>query len=487
MKQFVISVMLGLLLLVGCGEIDALPTEIPVAQLPTIAPTAQLPTAIPTTLPPTITPTTQQPTTPPELLEITNTPHPPANTPVPISTVTPLPTLRPTSTAVLLDPSLPMPTGRIYFLWDSNQVPEIRGIGEVSETNLYEAVPGDIPDDWQIEPVIEMIGHPFMRPSPDSSTLAIIRYDDTNGDGVIEPRGSDIPNIYSYSIANSSMTKLTENQWSPGIMNWLSNAQALTYSQLNDLHVIEIDNPLHSSKLVSYSGTIYNHSWSPDGRYLVSIHASSQQSAHPGGTAILDIFDSENNEFMAISDTENSSNKIFWSQNSLWVSFSRNYGSHDQGLRIIDVTTSEIIELLSPDSYASSEWSPHEAWLAFTDGSTLSLWDAKTKSSKQLAAMASLSKPSWSPNDNNLAVGYTDGEQAGLLFIDAITGNQTKLDLGMFVNNLIWSPDGEWLLFSSGMDGRVGLYMVHKDGSTPFLFLETTGGWYPYDIYWLPE
>ncbi len=465
MKQATIALVFSWLLLVGCTVEQPALTAAPVAHLPTTTPTP-LDTA-------TSAPTPTEPVLATTL---------PTDTPSPtIPAATPEPTQRPTSTPVALDPSLPLPTGRIYFLWDPNPIPEERGIGELPETSLFEAIPGAAPNDWYIERVVEMFGKPIMIPAPDFTKLAILRYDDTNGDGVVDTqRGTDVANVYSYNVVNSSLTHLTENQWSPGTVSWLSNAQALTYPQLNDLYVVELNAPLHTSKLISYSGNIYNHAWSPNGNFLASLHAPSAQ---PTSIIILDIFNPENNSVSNISEITSVPKKLLWSQNSQWLAFSQYIG---RGLQIVNVRAGEVKELVPFDNQVFSEWAPNDSSLAFTYDSKLFLWDANTEISTELFSAEVLGAPSWSSSGNDIAVGYADREQSGILIIDPVHYSQERMDLGMTVSQVFWSPDGQWLLFSSELDDRVGLYMVNRKGGIPFIFLETTGREFPYAIFWLP-
>ena len=205
MKQFFIPVIVGLLLLAGCGGEDVLPTETAVAQLPTTAPTAHLPTATATTLPPTSTPTIDLFASTPEK----------SPTPIPPSVITPtrVPTLtpEPTSTAVVFDPSLPLPTGHIYFLWYTgpphNQYAD-------PEQDLYQAqvqVDNGLIN-WQVQPILqELIGTPELVLSTDMTQFALTKVDDTNGDGYVsvDGRGHDSYNIYTYSLSNSTFEQLT--------------------------------------------------------------------------------------------------------------------------------------------------------------------------------------------------------------------------------------------------------------------------------------
>ncbi len=477
MKSFLLPFILGLLLLVGCGGEEVLPTEVPVAQLPTSLPTAQLPTATSTALPPAITPTAVLPVPASELLEVTDTPHLPIDIPVLIPTAAKLPIVRPTSTAVALDPSLPMPTGRIYFLWDPNPIPEVRGIGELSETSLYEAISGDIPNDWGIQPVVKMFGKPMVIPAPDSSKLGILRYDDTNGDDFVDTqRNTDTTRIYSYHTLDGTLTQLVGGYYYPLTFSWSPDSSALIYPHYSEVLLTYLNISTAEDRLIAtLPDRVTKLSWAPLGE-LVAINR------FPGD---VDILDMETGTITSIVTETSYVSDMQWSQNGEWLSIPPAY---NRDFSLIDIETLESIELVYSANFGFSAWSPHEQSLAFTHGEVdLSLWDANSREIRTLASMDALSRPSWSPSGDKLVVGFSEGEQSGLLFVNPVNGSQRKLDMGMFADQPIWSPDGEWLLFFSGMDGRAGLYMVHEEGSIPFLFLETTGGWDPYDIYWLPE
>ena len=492
MKQALIGFVLSVLI-AGCTVAQPEPTFAPNTQLftATTLATLVLPTSSPTPLLPTETPTSLPVATEPQAGATSTIPPTFTPTPTPIPN-TPQPTRVPTRVPdIINDPTLPRPTGKIYFLWDPNPIPAERGVGELPKNNLYEAVFDGSSYNWYIKSKIEMFGQPLMILSPDSVKLAIVRYDDTNGNGIVEPYyiGSDyvgddyvrdLTSIYVFNTIDSSLTHLTENEWNPGRISWLPDAQALTFAQKKDLYAVELDNPFHPSKLFGFSGSISNHKWSPNGRYLVSLHAPSDE---PNTTNIIELFDSQNNKVSIISEITATPNELLWSQDSQWIAFS----PEGRGLQIVNVTDEVIKELVPYDNKVFFEWAPNKSWLAYTNQSKLFLWDANTETSKQLSDISVSNKPAWSPDGSQIAVGYVTDKQSGILIVDRSNESYQELDIGMEASRITWSPNGDWLLFFSESDNGSGLYMVSKNNSIPFLFLDTTGRPLPYNIYWLSE
>ncbi|MCZ7668632.1 MAG: DPP IV N-terminal domain-containing protein [Chloroflexi bacterium] len=277
--------------------------------------------------------------------------------------------------------------------------------------------------------------------------------------------GSEPADILSFNLADNSLIQLTDNQWNPGVFSWLPDSQSLTYPQLNNLYLISLDNPLHPENLFTFDGYINYHAWSPDGHYLAILHAPSTQ-PHYGD--VFDLLNTETNSFSTISEGSATPDRFLWSPNSQWISFSQYI---NRGLQLFNISTDEVKELAPFDNQIYSEWSPNEAWLAYTNDSKLFLWDANTETDKQLIDINVFGKPSWSPDGTQIAVSYTNNEQPGIMIVDVANGSHQKLDIGIRASQIIWSPDEEWLLFFSEVDNRAGLYMVHKDDDTPILIL----------------
>ena len=390
-----------------------------------------------------------------------------------------------TSTSEPTSTHLPVPTGRIVFLWNPYLIPpdDQRGVDEITRTNLYSVVPDRVPDNWQFETVMEMIGQPTMTLAPDRSKLAIIKYDDTNEDGFIDTRrGYDVTNIYTYVLDSGLFTPLTDNQFSTLAMSWSSDGQGLFYSQLNELFFVTLHDPQTLSSLLTLPGYIYNHDLSPDGRLLVILHATVEGSAQPPHTTELSLWDIDSEELISLVRNTEPDVNVVWSPNNQWLSFTSAFG---RGLSLIQVKTLEVIELVPSSDFGYPVWSLDGQQLAYTWGSTLFLWDSQSLTIQQLITKDYLSQPSWSPDGTELAVGFSEGGRGGILILNRISDEWRELSFESPAYQIIWSPDGEWLLFSSYLEGKTGLFIVNLTVGEPYLFLDTTGKNFPYDIFWL--
>ena len=89
-----------------------------------------------------------------------------------------------------------------------------------------------------------------------------------------------------------------------------------------------------------------------------------------------------------------------------------------------------------------------------------------------------------------ITVGYMNEEESGMLAFNPETGDYQQLlqgNLEIETHPFVWSPDGEWLLFSQIHSEESGLYLIHRSGGEAYLFLDTTETFAPYSIVWLPE
>src|SRR5690606_31021125 len=129
--------LLILLLLVACtaNQTQCNSTDIPGPVITqSVEPTALTPVAT-TTISPSVLPPTEPPIA-------TNSDVP--FTPTPIT-----PTPQPDST------NMPIPTGRIVFLWDQADPSISDGPVKIQPTmGLFQGIPGNSPDDWQIQPLL---------------------------------------------------------------------------------------------------------------------------------------------------------------------------------------------------------------------------------------------------------------------------------------------------------------------------------------------
>lgn len=468
MKQAAIVLFLSLLFLVGCTVEEALPTSAPVVQAPTT-------TSIP------------QPST-------TGTPvatSTPTVTPVP--TTTPEPTLRPTSIPATLDRSLPPPTGRIYFLWDPSKAET--GLGSNPKYNLYMATymttPGTTPIDWNIVPILEGLYMyslpPIVAISPDRTKLVLRVIDDRNGDGNISSggaaRGSDGHNLYVYTLATDTFSRITDDfPWVVGL-NWLPDNQTVTYSVEANVFSFDLADSSNVQLTDTLPDDITKLAWAPDGQ-LLAIELDSGE---------LYFFDRTTNTITQVGDIpgEFESDILVWSSHSEWLASTTQLTA---GLFLINRHTKEIVELVEQDFFSVPVWSPDGQWLAFTQStrrthSSLFVWNAKTRMTEFVNEANDISPAVWLPNSSSFAVGLVNDNEGGLYLVDAATGipqEMLKQDSIAKIQPLSWSPDGEWLLFLAAQSDKTGMHLIHRSGGEAYtvLVMDTTN--VPYAVIWLP-
>ncbi len=482
MKKFVIPIILGLLLLVGCNGADVVSTEIPVAELPTTAPTAQLPTATSTTLP-TIAPIVESPTPIPE-----STPLPSPTTP---PTQTPIATPEPTGTAVVFDTSLPQPSGQIYFLLDKQPLSAGSPYGFEPRPNLYQArfkLDNGLVD-WQIQPVLEeLIGWPHLLLSPDGMKFSLTVLEDKNGDGSVSQGGYnrwfDAPNIFTYTPTNGKFERVTDD-YPSFLLGWLSSKQ-LTINKDHEFFVTSLDGTSRYQVLTEYSESVIDTKNSPDG-YFISANLNSNQvsvvtAASDETTIILD-------------ESGGDGTNMEWSPNSAYLAIA--HPSTD--LIILDLNSLMLMPIPEDISANSIAWSPDSQNLAFiqsdADKTNLFLLDLENLSTTHLISVKGFIRDLlWSPDGTTLSM-IAEEDGFSLNIIDIATHNYRELwhsNESTRMNNLAWSPDGQWLLFSDGgikmayADNIVTIYTIHRDDKNLQTVLETSNTANPYAFFWLP-
>lgn len=471
------------LLTVSCATAQPTPTAQPTASHTDAPPTTLAQT---TNTPPPATHTTTPPPTPTTTLTIPPTHTGTAtHTATPTTTKTPIPTKTATVTLPPTLPTLPPPTGSIYFLWDPTQLP-LSGQGDPVQ-NLYLATLGGIPDNWQIEPILDKLyGWPITALSPDRTKLALTILEDRNGDGSISNIGYDMgldwPNIFFYSLTDDSLQRVTDEDPEVYTLNWLSDNQTLFYQ--NDKTIFSFNTADFSKTQFAgpFVDGITQFAWSPDDSLLaVELRSSilyflrkdTGDVIEPGGLPTgYDSF-------------------IGWSPNSQWLASTI---SRNAGLFVVNPNSSEIVNLVSSDYSSQFVWSPDGQLLAFTQNvlrtsSSLQLWDSNSQTITLLTEAVSTSKMVWSSDSSSFAVGYVKEKTGGIWVIDVLTNAVRELaqfDNAIKIAPLSWSPNGQWLLFFHEQESSAGLYLIHREGGEIYLLQETTNTYEPYNIFWLP-
>ncbi|MBK8989622.1 MAG: PD40 domain-containing protein [Chloroflexi bacterium] len=447
--------------------------------------------------------------TPTHAVVLTNTAVPPTPT-QPLATDTPmgmetalLPTITvtvspttavPTETPTITPISLPPLPGEIYFFWDSKHLPR----GEVFDPvqTLYR-ISGENLKDVEISTVAdEIIGWPYISLSPDKTAFLFTKLEDRNGDGNVSfegyNQGFDGPNIFTYSLINRSVTRITKDF--PTVINpeWGEGDETILFGQstsgLSSIHVANGITQLVAAfpeDLITWTDV------SPNGR-LIGINLDS---------ILISIVDQQTGEVTGVThEIGGLGVERAWSPDSKWLLLNQPFTNRRFLVNVQTLTASPLMGLTSFQSFA---WPPDSQKLTFVqdtgDGSSLMSLDPTDLSTRKLFSVpGSIHNLFWSPDGSHLAMTISVGEKIALHILDAETGELRELwqnsDSKRFYI-AAWSPDGEWLLFfrgrgwplSHGPDDEAGIYITHQSGGEAHLILDTSNASDPYGFFWLPE
>jgi Tol biopolymer transport system component len=420
-----------------------------------------------------ISPTTETQT--PLPASATETPLPPTFTPVPATlessempaSATATPPSEPAATQVPTDTLESFTQGSILFLWNEATPPAVDGPSEFEPTvSLYLAQPGSTPEEWDVQPLLtdlRALAPAYL--SPDQTKVAFLNYD-PEASGVCM---CDFYKIQVYNLIDGSLIQI-DNALYLDTLSWLPDSQSLVFPQEKDVFVDGLDGspsqPVTDNSASSddwFEGQIGQLVGSPDGRFQAL-------NVYPYKLAIYNM---ESQETFQIADELGRDHlTLEWSPNSQWLAFTRDYGL---SLFVVDVSNFTVSELaIEPTSIYYPSWSPDGRWLAFTQSSRLSLWDSETETTQELTSAYYVGEPAWSPDGNSIAAGFAEEDRHGIVILDPINGDRQELILEMIPGTVFWDPNGEWLLFHAGQNDQTGLYIVNRNGGSPYLIIDAT-------------
>lgn len=126
--------------------------------------------------------------------------------------------------------------------------------------------------------------------------------------------------------------------------------------------------------------------------------------------------------------------------------------------------------LLSVDAY-SMAWSPDGEYIAYTLDDELYYIHVDSNNGQKLSAHVWLPSISWSPDSSLIAFAYREPatDRRNLAVIELETGEMRQLtnNTGL-TSNPTWSPDGEWIAFSSNFENvnsRTQIYKITPQGT----------------------
>ena len=406
-------------------------------------------------------------------------------------TATPLPTATKTATPLPTATLPPFTQGRIVFWWLPVLIPAEpdQSFPKEPSSGLYQAVPGAIPEDWIIQPLLEDIGlYPQTFLSPDQTKLAILVRDNSNSSI------SDFTRIHIYTFADGSLIPL-DNEDYLNMLSWLPDNQAVVYPQSSNIELASFTGlppePLTNNPHDPIEGELYFEIEklvsSPDGSLLaLDIRAGAGISDNgwmPSSRKLM-LFDTLQNIFIPVAELSVIiSFDMRWSFDSQWLAFT---GDQNQGLSVLNAETLEIQQLVEPPSLAFPVWSPDTAQVAFAADGKISIWDAESQTIQEVTSKDYVSEPAWSPDGSLIAAIYYEEGESGIVIVNPSAQSEEMLNSGVSGGQVIWSPDGQWLTGVWGSQKGFGLHVVDKDTGEVHLVLDTAGYPSPSSIMWLP-
>jgi Tol biopolymer transport system component len=257
------------------------------------------------------------------------------------------------------------------------------------------------------------------------------------------------------------------------------------YPQGEDVILAEIDESLNQIFSTIQNYFINQATISPDGKWLVLY------GGFPGPQVMA--FQVGKQEAAILADNMlRDMKKTLWSPDGSLLAFGQHGNSFFRPLSLFNTETEEFtVSVASPEDIVSvPSWSPDGQWLAFTTNQTaLSFWNRNDQLVTEILTGTLVSPPLWSPISNQFAVGFVNDNQGKLVVADIDNKNMQEWDIGDDIQDvrvLGWSPDGNWIAFTTLGNESSGLYIAPMQGKEIYLMVDITEGDVIERFVWVP-
>jgi TolB protein len=190
--------------------------------------------------------------------------------------------------------------------------------------------------------------------------------------------------------------------------------------------------------------------------------------------------------------------RLAWSPNNRYIAFVSKQAEQPERPFLLEIDSGHIIELSANlDCSLHLIWSPDSHWLlmychSYGKPQTPLLLNTSDLTARKLLAEALIvSSLTWLPDSRHVAFDRRPNEEESLeaFVIDIATGDLRKFfNLPVYGRTPLWSPDGQWILFSSERDEHSRLYLMKSEGGDIYRVLDgQQWHWITLDIpVWLP-
>ncbi len=199
-------------------------------------------------------------------------------------------------------------------------------------------------------------------------------------------------------------------------------------------------------------------------------------------------------QWIQLTDEPGSLYHTRWSPDGKWIGLTHNVDD-DYQLQLLDVATGEIVPLeIGLTGDLDFDWSPDSTHLVFDayppEGPPLDIWtvDIDSLEVERITRLDGADfTPAWSPAGDQLA--FVSSARNALVIADVhgqIVQDLVENQPGMWPFHPVWSPDGEWMVFSAqNNDGDTDLWLIAAEGGEPRAL--TTGPAWDDRVRWSPD